>query len=143
VFSKIVVGTDGSDTANAAVALAAELAERLGAELHLINAFQGASATVAAAQAGFIAAGAVDVSAALLKAASEEMLTGTAAGITGKVFTHAIHGAPADAVVQAAEALEADLIVVGSKGMQRRVIGSVPNSIAHRAPCHVLIAKTA
>ena len=38
----------------------------------------------------------------------------------------------------------ADLIVVGSKGMRgtRRILGSVPNRIAHKAGCHVLIAKT-
>lgn len=39
-------------------------------------------------------------------------------------------------------AVRADLIVVGSKGMQRRIIGSVPNSVAHGADCAVLIAKT-
>ena len=38
----------------------------------------------------------------------------------------------------------ADLIVVGSKGMQgaRRVLGSVPNKISHHAPCDVLIVNT-
>jgi nucleotide-binding universal stress UspA family protein len=38
--------------------------------------------------------------------------------------------------------VEADLIVVGSKGMQRRVLGSVPHSIAHGAGCAVLVVKT-
>jgi nucleotide-binding universal stress UspA family protein len=32
--------------------------------------------------------------------------------------------------------------VIGSKGMRRRVLGSVPNTIAHRAPCSVLVVKT-
>jgi nucleotide-binding universal stress UspA family protein len=34
------------------------------------------------------------------------------------------------------------LIVVGSKGMRgtRRIPGSVPNSVAHKAGCHVLVA---
>ena len=42
-----------------------------------------------------------------------------------------------------ADEVGADLIVVGSKGMQgtRRILGSVPNSVAHKAGCHVLIAK--
>jgi len=40
--------------------------------------------------------------------------------------------------------VKADLIVVGNKGMRgaRRVLGSVPNSIAHSAPCSVLIVDT-
>jgi nucleotide-binding universal stress UspA family protein len=48
-------------------------------------------------------------------------------------------------MISVAEGVGADLIVVGSKGMKgaRRIIGSVPNSVAHRAPCHVLVAKTA
>ncbi len=47
-------------------------------------------------------------------------------------------------IVQYADEIGADLIVVGSKGMQgtRRVIGSVPNSVAHTAGCSVLVAKT-
>ena len=46
-------------------------------------------------------------------------------------------------IADAAE-VEADLIVVGNKGMTgvRRVLGSVPNSVAHSAPCSVLIAFT-
>lgn len=36
----------------------------------------------------------------------------------------------------------ADLLVVGSKGMQRRVPGSVPNTVTHRADCSVLVVKT-
>lgn len=144
VFSKIVVGTDGSGTANAAVALAVELARRFEAELHMVNAYHGASASVAAAQAGMVGVGAVDMSAALLQEASEEMLA--AAAETAKdvtIHTHAVQGAPAEAVLQVAEGVGADVIVVGSKGMKRRVLGSVPNSVAHGAPCHVLIAKTA
>ena len=43
-----------------------------------------------------------------------------------------------------AEEAKADLIVLGSKGMQgaRRVLGSVPNKVSHRAPCDVLIVQT-
>ena len=53
-------------------------------------------------------------------------------------------GAPADAICEVATRVDADLIVVGNKGMRgvRRVLGSVPNSVAHQAPCAVLIAFT-
>ncbi|HYM57252.1 MAG TPA: universal stress protein [Solirubrobacteraceae bacterium] len=36
----------------------------------------------------------------------------------------------------------ADLIVVGNKGMHRRVLGSIPNTVSHRAECDVLIVQT-
>jgi nucleotide-binding universal stress UspA family protein len=57
---------------------------------------------------------------------------------------HAILGDAADAVCNTAENVGADLVVVGSKGMRgaRRVLGSVPNSVSHSAPCAVLIVKT-
>ena len=57
---------------------------------------------------------------------------------------HAATGAPADTVARVAEQEHADLIVVGNKGMKgtRRVLGSIPNTIAHAAPCSVLIVDT-
>lgn len=53
-------------------------------------------------------------------------------------------GDPADAIVRVADQIGADLIVVGNKGMKgvRRVLGSVPNSVAHQANCSVLIVDT-
>ena len=32
--------------------------------------------------------------------------------------------------------------MIGNKGMERKVLGSVPNSVSHNAPCSVLIVKT-
>ncbi len=144
MFTKIVVGTDGSDTASAAVGIAIDLAKLCGAELHIVNAYQAVSTAVAAAQAGVVTAGAVEMNVSLLEGASEELLAKAAAATDGvSVHTHSVFAAPPDAVVQVAETIDADLIVVGSKGMKRRVLGSVPNSVAHKAPCDVLIAKTA
>jgi len=86
------------------------------------------------------------LSSEVARAASEKLLSEVAQTISDtNVTTRAIVGNPADVVIGLAEEVGADLIVVGSKGMRgpRRVIGSVPNTIAHRAPCHVFIAKTA
>jgi nucleotide-binding universal stress UspA family protein len=65
-----------------------------------------------------------------------------AAGVTAQ--THARNGTPADVICDVAADVNADLIIVGNKGMHgvRRVLGSVPNSVAHQAPCSVLIAFT-
>jgi nucleotide-binding universal stress UspA family protein len=51
-------------------------------------------------------------------------------------------GNPAKTLVKIAEECEADLVVIGNKGMDRRVLGSVPNSVTHHAPCSVLVVKT-
>ena len=63
---------------------------------------------------------------------------------TLKVETHARFGAQAEVLCDLAAHLEADLIVVGNRGMQggRRFLGSVPNTVTHRAPCAVLVVKT-
>jgi nucleotide-binding universal stress UspA family protein len=57
---------------------------------------------------------------------------------------HAVEGDPAEAIIKTAEKVHADLIVVGNRGMRgvRRALGSVPNTVAHGAPCSVAIIDT-
>ena len=45
-------------------------------------------------------------------------------------------------LVELADKHGADILVLGNKGMQRKVLGSVPNTVSHKAGCHVLIVKT-
>jgi len=33
-------------------------------------------------------------------------------------------------------------VVIGNKGMHRHILGSVPNSVSHKANCSVMIVKT-
>lgn len=146
MFSTIVVGTDGSDTARQAVDVAVDLARLSGATLHLVNVFRAGSPGVSVAAAG-AAAGASDAAGrAMSKEAGQRVLDEAAARAGDvKVERHVVAGTPADGIVEVADTVSADLIVVGSKGMQgaRRILGSVPNSVAHAAACHVLVAKTA
>ena len=61
------------------------------------------------------------------------------------VVTHPREGDPADAILDVAEENDADLVLVGNKGMtgaRRFLLGSVPNKISHHAPCDVWIVKT-
>jgi nucleotide-binding universal stress UspA family protein len=60
-----------------------------------------------------------------------------------KTVSEARQGDPADVLCEIAEQHEADVLVVGNKGMHRRILGSVPNSVSHKAPCSVVIVKTA
>jgi nucleotide-binding universal stress UspA family protein len=51
-------------------------------------------------------------------------------------------GDPADVLVRLAAECGADILVLGTRGTKRRVLGSVPNSVTHNAPCSVLVVKT-
>jgi nucleotide-binding universal stress UspA family protein len=65
------------------------------------------------------------------------------AGVSVNVYPR--QGDPADAILDVAEEREADLIVVGNKGMtgaKRFLLGSVPNKVSHHAPCSVMIIRT-
>lgn len=139
MYSTIVVGTDGSETAQRAVATAAEIARKTGATVHLVSAYllrPGAMAMAAGATLG-------DSDVEALVAETGEVLARAARSFEGVVVQrHALGGAAADVLVAVADQEKADLIVVGSKGMNRRILGSVPNSVAHNAPCAVLIVKT-
>jgi len=140
MYSNIVVGTDGSETAKAAVGRAFALARLDGASVHVVHAFKLPTANVSVGALGdpVVPAAAVNAADAVLADA-----VAAADGVSVKIY--AVSGDPADALIQIAEQVDADIIAVGSKGMQgvRRLIGSVPNSITHNAPCDVLIVKTA
>jgi nucleotide-binding universal stress UspA family protein len=146
VFTRIVVGTDGSDTAEEAVSQAIDLAKLTGATLSLVSAFapvskrriQGEQEGVPSDIANQIGPR-EDVNLVLDAAAAQAK----AAGVD--VQTHPIEGDPAEAILSVAEEIKADLIVVGNKGMtgaRRYILGSVPNNVSHHAPCSVIIVRT-
>lgn len=149
MYNTIVVGSDGSPTAAKAVSAAGQLAQVCDAALHVVSAFRvgpPGAAMALAAETGMVMSLAdwdVEAEAAVVKDLEETAKRLGAAGI--KAETHAVAGHPVDAIIDVAGRVGADLIVVGSKGMTgaRRVLGSVPNSVAHKAPCAVLIVKTA
>jgi nucleotide-binding universal stress UspA family protein len=57
---------------------------------------------------------------------------------------HSLEEEPADALLKVAGKVGASMIVVGSRGMHgaKRVLGSVPNAVSHKANCNVLIVWT-
>jgi len=140
----IVVGTDGSDSAQRAVAEAIRMAEALNAEIHLVSAFEPLrGAKIAGAPEG-----AAKVWAPLPDATVEKTLTEAAAAVRFRgleVSTHAVEKDPADALVEVADEVGASMIVVGNRGMhgaRRLMLGNVPNKVSHRARCNVLIVAT-
>jgi len=142
-YNRILVGTDGSETADKAVETAANLARQLGADLHVVTAHRAAGGGMAGASGAAMAGGAGEG----LQAEAAKQIAEKSAHTWGEGLTttaHSVAGSAADAILEAAESVGADLIVVGSRGMHgaRRVLGSVPNSVAHGATCSVLIVKT-
>lgn len=141
MYAHIVVGTDGSDRSMNAVEHAATLARLTNAELHLA---QGLAGALAAMPDG---AGATGMHPQELRARLEAVHADLrrrleATGLT--VTSHIGEADGASAILAAAETVDADLIVVGNRGMSglNRLIGSVPNSVSHRATCAVLIVDT-
>ena len=139
MFSTVVVGADDSSTAREAVMIAADVAQTGGAQLHIVTAYDPKSVRLDHLPAELRYAGGEHPAEALLRRLSELVRE---RGL--EPIVHAAEGDPVDAIVAVAESVDADLIVVGNKGMKgvRRVLGSVPNSVAHKAPCSVLIADT-
>src|SRR4051794_39378149 len=147
MISSIVVGTDGSETADRAVQEAAALASQLGAAIDIVSAYApnanqrlSEEALQAPEDLQWKLTGREDVDAKLrdAKKLAEE------AGVSD-VNVHAREGDPADAILDVAEERGSDLIVVGNKGMsgaKRFLLGSVPNKVSHHAPCSVLIVRT-
>jgi len=144
-----VVGTDGSDTASRAVQEATKLASLTGATLHVVHASpRRAPGVIAAVASGGVSElAAVDRHESLDAKSAEicERAASEARRLGVDVELHTVTEEPADALVTVAERTDADLIVVGNRGMsgaRRFVLGSVPNSVSHHAPCSLLIVDT-
>ncbi|MDP1793605.1 MAG: universal stress protein [Acidimicrobiales bacterium] len=143
MYKRIVVGTDGSPSAFQAVKAAAELARQSGAELHLVTAFRPMASLMNNPEFAMLAATALD--GVDPTAGAREVTNRTAEALKGiEVQQHQVGAPAADALCDLAANIDADLIVVGNKGMTgaRRILGSVPNSVAHNATCSVLIVNT-
>ena len=133
MYTTIVVGAHKSETAQRAVAEAIALARVLGAHVHLVSAYPKDRGPIDAKDTPGRADAERSMDALVLSAGAQ------------KFTTHALPGDPAKAILSVAKDVGADLIVVGNKGMKGKgkFLGSVPNDIAHQAPCAVLIVNSA
>ncbi len=137
----VLVGVDGSATASSAATRAAEFADALGGELHVLTAFEHQHGErIGPAGEVFVHD---NESSALETAAHQAAQLRGAFGELG-IVSHAAHGSPAEALVSLAEALQAELIVVGNKRVQgaARILGSIATDVIRKAPCDVTIAYT-
>jgi nucleotide-binding universal stress UspA family protein/nitrite reductase/ring-hydroxylating ferredoxin subunit len=126
-FETILVGTDGSETAQVAELAAASLAAALGSRLVIVSAHGGE-------------AGAKD---SALKTVEEARGRAQRAGV--EATSEVAEGEPAPVIVELADRGDADLVVLGDVGMgqaKRLRLGGVPDRVSHTAPCNLLIVRT-
>ncbi|MEQ6250105.1 universal stress protein [Sulfitobacter sp. HNIBRBA3233] len=143
MFRKILLAYDGSDHAEAALATAAGLSNALGADLHVVHTPQLDTPPVVLGpyvsqlgtpptQAEYDAVGA--------KMIERVRTAADAHGVRVK-GAHVGHGAPADYILATAKDIDADLIVMGRRGLgavKALVLGSISHAVAHRATCACL-----
>lgn len=141
MIKKILVGVDESDTAARAALAAAELADSLQAELHLMTAY-------GRFEVERIDAGGEEIILST-ESAGQAVAEGVLRSLRGqfanlRMTPHAGEGKPAAALVEFAERLDVDLIIVGNKRVQgiTRVLGSIARDVVTTAPCDVYVAHT-
>lgn len=141
MIKTVVTGVDDSPTAAAAARRAAEIAAAVGGELHILSAY------------GDFESERINVGSEEILVTNEQSAQGVAQEVVRslrqdfpdlKINYGASGGNPAEALIRAAESLQADLIVVGNKRVQgvARILGSIARDVVSRAPCDVLVAHT-
>jgi nucleotide-binding universal stress UspA family protein len=144
MISTVAVGTDGTETAGIAVAAALDLAERFGATLVVLSAYTGQSGASSVPRLSGGASSNVEWASNDAQQA-ESILAGVQERADGRGVhckSDLAQGDPGEVLVQLAERHGADVLVVGNQGMHRRVLGSVPNTVTHKAACSVYVVKT-
>jgi nucleotide-binding universal stress UspA family protein len=137
----VVVGTDGSEGSRNAAAVAATLARRNRAALHIVT-------VVRPPEGWWGIAGGPPTAGALSNAlidAQREILDSTinALDLEGLEWESSEEvGDPAATLVAYCGRVDADVLVVGRRGaglLERIVIGSVADRVTHQSPCPVLV----
>jgi nucleotide-binding universal stress UspA family protein len=137
MVARIVVGVDGSEGAHLAAEWAAAEAERWGASVLVVQAWEFTPLVVATE---------APIDLQELRSSADEAL----ATLVGEVFegrgievtARIVEELPANAVLDAVKEIGADLVVVGSRGqggLKGLLLGSVSQKIVHHAPCPVVV----
>jgi len=143
-YAVVVVGTDGSGTSFAAVDRAAALAADSGATLVIACAYVPAKPDPAVQDVlgdeAFQVVGSAPADDTVSRARDRAVAAGA-----DKIETKAVQGRPADTLIKIAREADADLLVVGNRGLNSlagRIIGSVPMDVIRHSPVDTLIVHT-
>ena len=139
--TKILLATDGSEDAELAARVAADLTKRTAAELHLSHAWRPLPYYAYPSLVPEEYHPPYEEGAKRLLDEQVSRIERAGATVTE---SHLVMGRPAEAIVDLGEEIEAGLIVVGSRGhgpVGRLVMGSVSEGVVHHAPCPVLVVR--
>lgn len=143
-YKTVVVGTDGSESSLRAVVRAGQLASGPDARVIVVTAYlPGAEDTQSAdmlKDEGYKVTGNAPIYEILRDAGEKAKAAGAA-----NVEERAVEGAPVEALVDLANEVGADLLVVGNVGLNTiagRLLGSVPANVARKSKTDVLIVHT-
>ena len=147
---KILLATDGTKYSEAALEIVAKLNLETASEIKIITVVDMAVPLTVDVYAGYLSS-----TAEIEKAAREhafKILEETQAKLTSRfadktvtITAEVLFGSPESRIVETAEQMNAELIVVGSHGYnrwERLLLGSVSDSVVHHAPCSVLVVRT-
>jgi nucleotide-binding universal stress UspA family protein len=143
---KVLLATDGSQPAETALELVGSITWPPGSEIRLVTALQPIEPVMTAAWAPALATD-VDKQQQDLTAAAEAVLAHGARSLahTGAtITTDVLEGRAASAILEEADQLAADLVVMGSRGhgtIGSMLLGSVSAEVADHSPRPVLIAR--
>jgi nucleotide-binding universal stress UspA family protein len=139
-MNAIVVGTDGSAGAEAAIRKVIELAGGRDATVRLVCAYPGRSTLERLGLTG--RSDPVDMRGVAVDIVARDQRKLEEAGFT--VETHVREGDPANTILDVAGDAEADLVVVGAHGntgLRRFALGAVSSKLTHHAPTSLLIVR--
>ncbi len=137
MFKNILVAVDGSDSACQAVWVAANLARALGADLHIITAFDPVPAYIGEVAYQM----AIKAQREEARKVLQEALK-VAGELPGRLESEVQEGQPADAILRTAKTHGIDLIVMGARGLGTLsgiLLGSQSVKVLHHAECPVLV----
>lgn len=136
----IVVGTDGSETAAIALEAAINFAKCFGQPLHVVSAYKplNVSSGLPPEFDGCITS-TTEVDAVM----ADALARARSAGVEAQ--GHSESGSAAEALLEVAERVSADVIVIGNRGIRskaRYVLGNVPSKVVHHATCSTFVVQT-
>ena len=144
MFSKILVGLDGSDYSLKALEFALDLAKKYSSQLVLVHVVMRQIYAINPPEAGILAGTAIvrELEAEGKSILAKGVETVKAQGLP--VEARLRQGVPAEELLRAAADEKADLIVLGSRGLSQVkafLLGSVSDKVSHHAKCPTLIVR--
>ncbi len=147
MYSKVLIGLDGSQHALKAAGVGAEIAAKFGAELHLVTVTRPYRVTPELRR--FLQAeDLMGEPKYVLDQMTKNILSGAiksaeAAGVK-EAQSHVLEGKPARVLTDYARDHDFDLIVVGTRGVgeiEAALLGSVSHKVTSLAHCTVLVVR--